>query len=101
MELTADTRVKWTLSTAPAGVTPRAVFIGPDPFGLGGFQTAVATSSTAPSRQALRDLHAARRGKTQIHLVVAVEHAGTTHLFGPDPQAQPVVQPTEQAPAAR
>ena len=50
-----------------------------------------------PSRQALRDLFAARKGKTQIQLVVAVTHDGTTHIFGPDPQAQPIELAVEQA----
>jgi hypothetical protein len=97
VRLTADRSVAWTEASAPAGVTPQKVYLGPDPFGLGGFQVAVATAATNPARQVLRDLFAARKGKTQIQLVVAVVHDGTAHLFGPDPQAQPLELPLEQA----
>ena len=97
MQLTADKIVKWNDPSAPAGVTTEKVYFGPDPFGLGGFQVAVATAATAPSRQVLRDLFTRAKGKTQIQLVVAVVHDGTVHLFGPDPQAQPIELPVEQA----
>ncbi len=97
MHLDASKTVNWNDPAAHAGVTTDKVFIGPDPFGLGGVQVAVGRSATPPSRQALRDLFAARRGKTQLQLVVAVVNGSTTHLFGPDPQAQPIEMPTEQA----
>src|SRR5665811_18791 len=97
VRLTADKAVTWNDATAPAGVTVEKVYLGPDPFGLGGFQVAVATAATSPSRQALRDLFTARKGKTQIQLVVAVTHDSTVHLFGPDPQAQPIELPVELA----
>lgn len=87
----------WSDASAPAGVTLEKVYLGPDPFGLGGFQVAVATAATVPSRQVLRDLFTARKGKTQIQLVVAVVHAGTVHIFGPDSQSQPMELPLEQA----
>lgn len=90
MRLTADKVVTWTISSATAGVTPEKVYLGADPFGLGGFQVAVATARINPSKQVLRDLFTARKGKTQIQLVVAVVHDDTVHLFGPDPQAQPI-----------
>lgn len=97
MRLTADKVVTWNDAAAPAGVTVDKVYLGPDPFGLGGFQVAVATAATSPSRQALRDLFTARKGKTQIQLVVAVTHDSTVHLFGPDPQAQPIELAVELA----
>lgn len=97
MRLTADKVVTWTDGAAPAGVTPEKVFLGPDPFGLGGFQVAVASALVTPSRQALRDLFTARKGRTQVQLVVAVVHDGTAHIFGPDPQAQPIELSLEQA----
>ena len=97
MRLTADKVVAWADASAPDGVTPDKVYLGPDPFGLGGFQVAVAKAVTAPSRQGLRDLFSARKGKRLIQLVVAVVHDGTVHLFGPDPQAQPMEMPLEQA----
>lgn len=97
MRLTADKAVPWTDASAPASLTTDRIFLGPDPFGLGGFQVAVATAVIAPSRQALRDLFTARKGKTQIQLVVAVIHEGSVHLFGPDQQARPIELPVEQA----
>lgn len=97
VRLTADKVVTWTDASAPAGVTPEKVYLGPDPFGLGGFQVAVATAVAAPSRRALRDLFTARKGRTQIQLVVAVVHDGTVYLLGPDPQAQSIELPLEQA----
>ncbi|MBB2986660.1 Eco57I restriction-modification methylase domain-containing protein [Terracoccus luteus] len=97
MRLTADKVVTWTDGSSPTGVKPEKVYLGPDPFGLGGFQVAVAIASIPPSRQVLRDLFTARKGKTQIHVVVAVIHDGTAHLFGPDPQAQPIELPKDLA----
>lgn len=97
MRLTADKVVTWSDASSPAGVSPEKVYLGPDPFGLGGFQVAVATAVSAPSRQALRDLFTARKGKTQIQLVVAVVNDGAVYLFGPDPQAQSIELPLEQA----
>ena len=97
MRLTADRTVTWSEAIAPAGLALQKVYLGPDPFGLGGFQIAVAASTVEPSRQVLRDLFAARKGRTQIQLLVAVVHDGTVHLFGPDPQAQSIELPAEQA----
>jgi hypothetical protein len=97
VQLSADKVISWSEPTAPAGVEPSKVYLGPDPFGLGGFQVAVATARSAPSRPMLRDLFAARKGRTQIQLVVAVEYDGTVHLFGPDPQAHAIELPLEQA----
>ncbi len=97
MQLTADRIVGWSDNNPPVGVLPEKVYVGPDPFGLGGFQVAVASAASVPSRQALRDLFAARKGRTQVQLVVAVVHDGTVHLFGPDPQAQPIALPFDQA----
>jgi hypothetical protein len=97
VRLTADKVVTWTDVSAPTGVTPEKVYLGPDPFGLGGFQVAFATAVSAPSRRAIRDLFTARMGKRQIQLVVAVVHGGTVYLFGPDPLAQPIELPLEQA----
>ena len=97
MQLTGDKVIAWNDPSAPTGITTEKVFLGPDPFGLGGFQVAVASASAAPSRQALRDLFTARKGKTQTQLVVAVVHRGKVQLCGPDPQAQPIELPAEQA----
>jgi len=96
VRLNATKVLSWNEPSAPAGMTTDRVYVGPDPFGLSGFQVAVASAVTTPSRQVLRDLFTARKGKTQIQLVVAVTHDGTVHLFGPDPQAQPIELPLDQ-----
>jgi hypothetical protein len=97
MRLAADKVVAWNDESAPAGITPEKVFIGPDPHGLGGFQVAVAGALAAPSRAALKELFNSRKGRTQIQLVVAIEHDGEAWLFGPDPQGIPLQMPIEQA----
>ncbi|VBA61506.1 Eco57I restriction-modification methylase domain-containing protein [Mycobacterium attenuatum] len=97
MRLNVDRAVTWNEPSTPAGIKTDKVYVGPDPHGLGGFQVAVANAQTAPSRQAIRDLFMARRGRTPIQLMVAVVHGDKVHLFGPDPQAQPIEVPVEQA----
>lgn len=76
MRLAADPSVTWTDAGAPTGAVLQKVYLGPDPFGLGGFQMAVATATTEPSSQPLRDLFAARQGRTQIQLIVSVVQDG-------------------------
>ncbi|MCA0308854.1 MAG: hypothetical protein LCH87_16095 [Actinobacteria bacterium] len=97
MQLSATQVVTWNQPGAPAGITPQKVYIGPVVMGLPGFQVAVATASSAPSRPALRELFTTRKGQTQTQLVVAVTYGSTTYLFGPDPQSQPIELPTELA----
>lgn len=97
VQFDADRRVPWTQPEAPAGISPQAVFLGPDPDGLGSLQVATAVAGAVPSRAALRDLHTARKGRRQITLVVAVTYGDTAFLFGPDPHAATVVLPVEAA----
>ncbi|MGY4644457.1 Eco57I restriction-modification methylase domain-containing protein [Cellulomonas sp. URHB0016] len=89
--------MSWTQPEAAAGITPRAVFLGPDPDGLGSLQVATAEAVAIPSRTALRELYMARRGRRQITLVVAVTHGDTAYLLGPDPQASTVELTVEAA----
>lgn len=97
MKLTADKVISWNEPSAPTGIRTDKIFVGPDPFGLGGFQVAVADATNPPTRQLLRELFTVRKGKTQVQLVVAVAHANKVHLFGPDPQAHPIELSSEQA----
>jgi hypothetical protein len=97
VELEGDRKVDWRDSSAHPTLSLQQVYFGPDPFGLGGFQVAIALGSVTPSKQVLRDLFVERKGKTQIQLVVAVIHGDTAYLFGPDPQAQVLELPVEQA----
>ena len=95
--LTADMVVTWKEAAAPSDISLGQVYIGPDPQGHGGFQVAVATSASTPTRGKLRELFIARKGKMSIQLVVAVIDRDTVHLFGPDPHAQAVQLPVDQA----
>ena len=97
MKLTAEKVITWTQSAVPAGLHLDKIYLGADPFGLGGFQVATASSEGAPTREALRSIFTARKGKTQVQLVVAVTHQGAVYMFGPDPQAQPLVVTVEKA----
>ena len=97
MRLRATATRSWAMDATPEGVTLDSVYFGPDSDGLGAVQVATASSSQPPARSTLRQLFTARQGKTAITLVVAVAHGGETHLFGPDPQMQPVVLPSELA----
>lgn len=97
MHLAADKKVAWSGPKPQVELSFDGVYLGPDPHGLGGFQVAVATSDSKPLRQTMQDLFMARKGKTQVQLVVAVVHQGTATLMGPDPQANPVELPLGQA----
>lgn len=97
MQLKAEKTVAWSGVKPQVDVFFNGVFLGPDPHGLGGFQVALATSDVKPTRQTMRELFLARKGKTQVQLVVAVVHEGTATLIGPDPQANPVELPLGQA----
>ncbi|RYC03337.1 Eco57I restriction-modification methylase domain-containing protein [Nocardioides zhouii] len=97
MQLKAEKTVAWSGVKPQVDVSFNGVFLGPDPHGLGGFQVALATSDVKPTRQTMRELFLARKGKTQVQLVVAVVHHGTATLMGPDPQANPFELPLGQA----
>ena len=84
-DLSASQTVDWN-DTAPNGVAPLKVYIGPDPHGLGGFQVAIAKVSATPTRETMLALHSARKGKRNISLVVAGVKDGRIWLLGPDEQ---------------
>ncbi len=97
MQLTADKVVKWSDKKVPDGLTLEKAYFGRDEDGLGGFQVALASAASVPSRPALKELYAVRKGKTQTQLVVAVENGQGVYLYGPDPQAQPIELPSDLA----
>jgi hypothetical protein len=84
-ELSAPLAVDWN-GTATNGAIPRKVYIGPDPYGMGGFQVAIAEVTAPPSRETMLSLHAARKGKRNITLVVAAVNGDNIWLLGPDEQ---------------
>ena len=47
MHLIADKVIAWNDPAAPAGITTEKVYLGPDPFGLGGFQVFVGLEGSA------------------------------------------------------
>lgn len=84
-ELSAPQSLDWT-GTATNGAVPIKVYVGPDPYGLGGFQVAIAEVSAPPSRETMLSLHSARKGKRNISLVVAAVKGDRIWLLGPDEQ---------------
>lgn len=84
-ELSAAQSLDWS-GTAPNGAMPLKVYIGPDPYGMGGFQVAIAEVNAPPSRETMLSLHSARKGKRNISLVVAAVSGDRVWLLGPDEQ---------------
>jgi len=90
MSLTAAQSITWAIPKPPTGCTPNTVFIGRDDFGVGAIQVALATVTTPPSRETMRTLHAARKGKSNIQLVVGAILGGYIWLYGPDERTEVV-----------
>ena len=88
--LTGAQSVAWTAATPPTGVILELVFMGRDDAGLGPIQVALATVSTPPSKETMRALHALRKGKSNIQLVVGAILNDRIWIFGPDERAQVV-----------
>lgn len=86
--LTSAQSVTWTAVTPPTGVIPELVFMGRDDAGLGPIQVALATVSTPPSKETMRALHALRKGKSNIQLVVGAILDDRIWIFGPDERTQ-------------
>ena len=86
--LTGAQAVAWTAATPPNGVIPELVYMGRDDAGLGPIQVALATVSTPPSKETMRALHALRKGKSTIQLVVGAILGDRIWIFGPDERTQ-------------
>lgn len=88
--------VDWKVDNAPTNCTPKWVYIGRDEDKIGPIQIALALFTGTPSKDALKTLHALRKGKSNIQLVVGGVSGQTIWIFGPDEKTQVVDLPLEQ-----
>ena len=86
--LTGAQSVAWASTTPPSGVVLELVYLGRDDAGLGPIQIALATVSTPPTKETMRALHALRKGKSTIQLVVGAILGERIWIFGPDERTQ-------------
>ena len=86
--LSGASTVVWSVEKPPSGTIPEYVYLGRDNAGLGPIQVALATVSKPPSKEAMRALHALRKGKSNIQLVVGAVLGERIWIFGPDERTQ-------------
>jgi len=88
--------VDWKVDSPPTNCTPKWVYIGRDEDKIGPIQIALALFTSTPPKDALKTLHALRKGKSNIQLVVGGVSGETIWIFGPDEKTQVVDLPLEQ-----
>ena len=88
--------VDWKVDNAPVNCTPKWVYIGRDEDKIGPIQIALALFTNIPSKDALKTLHALRKGRSNIQLVVGGVSKERIWIFGPDENTQVVDLPLEQ-----
>ena len=81
-------QIEWVPSDGPNGVSPKTVHFGK---GAQPIQVALAESSQALSRSALRMLFQDRKGRLPIFVIVAVSHGDSVSIYGPDPDSETIV----------
>ena len=86
--LSGTSAVTWSVEKPPSGAIPEYVYLGRDDAGLGPIQVALATVSTPPTKEGMRALHALRKGKSNIQLVVGAVLGDRIWIFGPDERTQ-------------
>jgi len=79
---------EWVVAKPPTGATPQWVYTGRDESGLGPIYVALASISVPPSRETMRALHAAYKGKSNIQLVVGAVLGNQVWIFGPDEKTE-------------
>ena len=79
---------EWVVAKPPTGATPQWVYTGRDESGLGPIYVALASISAPPSRETMRALHAAYKGKSNIQLVVGAVLGNQVWIFGPDEKTE-------------
>ena len=79
---------EWIVAKPPTGATPQWVYTGRDESGLGPIYVALASISVPPSRETMRALHAAYKGKSNIQLVVGAVLGNQIWIFGPDEKTE-------------
>jgi hypothetical protein len=87
-KLNAAQTIAWAIPKPPVGCTPVVVYIGRDDSGVGAIQVALANVTAPPSRETLRVLHLARKGKSNVQLIVGAVFGELIWLFGPDERAE-------------
>jgi hypothetical protein len=75
---------EWVVAKPPSGASPQWVYTGRDESGLGPIYVALTSISAPPSRETMRALHAAYKGKSNIQLVVGAVLGNQVWIFGPD-----------------
>ena len=79
---------EWVVAKPPSGASPQWVYTGRDESGLGPIYVALASISAPPSRETMRVLHAAYKGKSNIQLVVGAVLGNQVWIFGPDEKTE-------------
>jgi hypothetical protein len=79
---------EWIVTKPPTGASPEWVYTGRDESGLGPIYVALASISAPPSRETMRALHAAYKGKSNIQLVVGAVLGNQIWIFGPDEKTE-------------
>jgi hypothetical protein len=79
---------EWVVAKPPTGASPQWVYTGRDESGLGPIYVALASISVPPSRETMRALHAAYKGKSNIQLVVGAVLGNQIWIFGPDEKTE-------------
>jgi hypothetical protein len=86
--LSGASTVTWSIEKPPTGAIPEFVYLGRDDANLGAIQVALASVSNPPSKETMRALHQARKGKSTIQLVVGAVMGDRIWIFGPDERTQ-------------
>lgn len=79
---------EWIVPKPPTGANPQWVYTGRDESGLGPIYVALASISAPPSRETMRALHAAYKGKSNIQLVIGAVLGNQIWIFGPDEKTE-------------
>ena len=79
---------EWSLQKSPVGVIPKWIYTGRDESGLGPIYVGIATVSAPPTRESLRALHIAYKGKQNFQLVVGAISGDQIWIFGPDERTE-------------
>jgi hypothetical protein len=78
----AKSHQSWVVEKPPTGLIPNSIYVGQDPNQMS-LEVAIATTNSAPSREALAKLHKARIGNKAYPLVVVALSESNAWLFGP------------------
>jgi len=85
--LTATQCREWTLSKQVPGATPEWIYTGRDESGLGPIYVAIASTTSAPTRELMKTLHSSYKGKQNFQLVIGAISRDQMWIFGPDEKA--------------